>query len=472
MPQLFGFEKVAIRGPRQLPIIGTVGSLYGLLDDPVAVVMRLRKQGEVVALIDRSPAVVCVFGAERNREILTQPAIFRHDETLFKGPPGSAMDMMRFSTVTINGDVHRRHRKLMMPAFQKNALDGYAADIVAVTRVMLDQWPVGQVNMVDSLCRDTALAMAMKCLYGLDVGEEAHQLGHLASEWVKAVTTPTTLMLPFDFPGMAYRRALKLGDIVIGRLLALIEKKRAMGGEQNDVMALLLNARDDEFAPLSDDELVAEAASLFVAGHETTAMTLAWTLLLLERHPAVHAQLMAELDTVLAGRDPGPEDIQRMLVLDRVVKESMRIIASVPLLFMRVCAEATTVGGFAVPKGSNLVLSPLATHHDPQLYPEPQRFLPGRWIDMTPAPYSYLPFGAGSRTCLGMPFAERALRLMLPMILQRFRFSLPAGTRVDRLTRGNILQPRHGLPMLIEPASAPARRPAPITGDVHELLEY
>src|SRR5689334_3286848 len=238
MPQLFGFEKVTIRGPRQLPIIGMVGSLYELLDDPVGVVLRLRKQGEVVALIDRSPAVVCVFGAERNREVLTQPSVFRHDETLFKGPPGSAMDMMRFSTVTINGDVHRRHRKLMMPAFQKSALDGYAADIVAVTRVLLEQWQVGEVSMVDSLCRDTALAMAMKCLYGLDVGDEAHELGHLASEWVKAVTTPTTLLLPFDMPGMAYRRALKLGDIVIGRLLALIEKKRALGGEQKDAMAL------------------------------------------------------------------------------------------------------------------------------------------------------------------------------------------------------------------------------------------
>jgi cytochrome P450 len=232
-----------------------------------------------------------------------------------------------------------------------------------------------------------------------------------------------------------------------------------------------MNAGDDEDAPLSDDELIAEAASLFVAGHETTAMTLTWTLLLLERHPAIHASLTAELETVLGGRDPGLDDLPRMVVLDRVVKESMRLLSSVALLFMRVCSEATTVGGYDLPKSANVVLSPLATHHDPVLYPEPKRFLPDRWIDKAPVPYGYLPFGAGPRTCTGMLFAERALRLMLAMIVQRYRFSIPAGTRIDRRTRATIMRPRHGLPMRIDRASSPAREPAPITGDILELFE-
>jgi cytochrome P450 len=471
LPQLFGFDPVAIRGPKVLPFVGLAKSLYWFLEDPVGVIMKLRQQGDVVALVDHSPAVVFVFGAERNREILTNPGIFRHDETLFRGPPGSAMDKMRFSTVTINGDTHRRHRKLMQPAFQKSALDGYAADIVATTRTMLDVWKIGTVSDMDGLCRDAALAMAMKCLYGLDVSKEAHELGHLASEWVKNVSEPTTILLPFDLPGTTYRKTLQLGDAALKRLGGLIEQKRRMGGEQRDAMALLMSAQDDEEKPLSDDELVAEAASLFIAGHETTAMTLTWTLLLLERHPEILSTLMAELETVLGGRDPEPEDIPQMVVLDRVIKESMRIITAVPLLFMRVCAESTTVGGHAVPKNSNIILSPLATHHDPQLYPEPKRFLPDRWIDMKPAPYAYLPFGAGPRICVGMLFAERALRLMLPMILQRFQFSIPRGTRVDRLTRANILKPRHGLPMFIERRSTRAIKPAPIVGEIHEVLD-
>lgn len=473
MPQLFGFNKVAIRGPKPLPLIGTIGSLYKLLNDPVEVVMSLRSRGEeVVALMDHNPAVVFVFGPERNREVLSQPAIFRHDEDLIKAPPDTAMGKMRFGMVVINGDLHKRHRKLMQPAFQKSALDGYAPDIVVTTRVMLEQWKIGEVSMVDDLCRETVLAMTMKCFYGLDIGKDAHELGHLAAEWGKTLVAPSTILLPFNIPGLGYWKSLKLGESVVAYLSAIIEKKRQMGSDQKDVMWSIMNARDDEGKTLSEDELIAQSAALFFAGHETTAVTLAWTLFLLERHPAIHAALMAEIETVLGGRDPGVDDIQRMELLNRVIKEAMRIFPAVPFLFMRVCAEEATVGGFVMPKGSNIMISPLATHHDPTRYPEPKRFLPDRWINMTPSLYEYMPFGAGARACIGMLFAERALRLMLPMVLQRFRFSVAAGTRIDRLTRGNILHPRRGLPMRIEADSALVPQPVPITGDIHQLLEY
>jgi len=472
MPQFFGFDKVKIPGQKTFPVIGKFASLYELLDDPLAVVLRLRQQGDVVALIDQSPALVCVFGPDRNREVLTQPAIFRHDETLFNGPAGSEMEKMRYTIISINGETHKRHRKLMMPSFHKSILDGYANDILSVTRIMLDRWKVSEVNMVDDLCRELAIAMAMKSFYGLEIGDEAHELGHIAAEWVKSLTEPSTILMPLNIPGMGYHKAVKLGEAVGGSLRNLIERKRSMGGHQTDAMAVLMNARDDEFEPLSDDELVAEAVTLFIAGHETTAMTLVWTIFLLERHPVIQSKLRAEIKSVLGDRDPSIEDFTHMPFLDRVIKESMRILSSVPLLFFRVASEAGTVGGYDIPQGTNILISPLATHHDPALYPEPNRFLPDRWIDLNPSPYGYLPFGAGPRICMGMPFADRALRLMLPMILQRFQFSIPSGTRVDRLTRANILQPRQSLPMLIEPSSTPPHSPEPIEGDLHELVEF
>lgn len=472
MPQFFGFNKVEVRGPKPLPLIGPMVSLFKLLDDPVEAVMDLRERGDVVALMDQSPALVCVFGAERNREVLSQPALFRHDEDLIKAPPDSAMSKMRHGMVVINGDVHKRHRKIMQPAFQKSALDGYAHDIVATTRVMLDQWEVGKVNMVDELCKELVLAMAMKCFYGLDIGKDARELGQLAAEWGKTLVAPSTILFPFNIPGSGYWKSLKLGETVISYLGSIIEKKRQTSDGQNDVMWSIMNAHDDEGKPLSDDELLAQSAALFFAGHETTAVTLAWTLFLLERHPNIHAALLAEIDTVLGNREPTSEDIPHMELLDRVIKESMRILPAVPFLFMRVCAENTTIGGFSMPKGGNLMISPLAAHHDPKIYLDPKRFQPDRWASKPPSTYDYMPFGVGARACIGMLFAERALRLMLPMILQRYRFSIPARTTIDRLTRGNILHPRQGIPMLIEPATASARTPLPITGDIHELLEY
>ena len=207
MPQLFGFDKVDIPGPKPLPLVGSLVSIYKMFSDPVEVMMRLRDQGEVVALTDRNPAVIFVYGSERNREVLSQPATFRHDEALVKGPPGSTMHKVRMSMVTINGDTHKRHRRLMQPAFQKSALDQYAADIVNVTRIMLDHWKVGEIYAVDDLCRETTLAMAMKCFYGLDVGAEASELGQLAANWLKTITEPTTMLLPFNIPGLGYAKA-------------------------------------------------------------------------------------------------------------------------------------------------------------------------------------------------------------------------------------------------------------------------
>src|SRR5262245_57814581 len=110
MPQLFGFEKVEIPGPRALPLLGPPKRFYDFLDDPVGTVLSLRGRGDVVAVVDRNPAVVCVYGPERNKEVLSNPSVFRHDEDLFRGPEGSAMRKMRNALVTINGEQHRRHR--------------------------------------------------------------------------------------------------------------------------------------------------------------------------------------------------------------------------------------------------------------------------------------------------------------------------------------------------------------------------
>lgn len=473
MPRLTGFQPVSVRGPRGLPFIGSQASAVRFLADPIGRMLALHREfGDVAAITDRSPAVVCAFGAERNHEVLANASLFENDDQyLLSPPPGSALHLFKHALTFQTGESHRRHRRLMMPAFHKAAIDGHAADITTVTRDVLQTWPVGQTADVAELTRDLVQHIAIRCLFGLDWNDGDHQIGNLASETVDLLTSPLTVVLPFRIPGTPFPRLLAVSEQLAAALRALIAEKRAQSTPGRDAMALLVNARDHDHSALSDDELVGEAVALFVAGHDTQAKTLAWTLFLLGQHPKVLGDLLDELDAVLRGGPPTVEHVPRMLLLDRVLKESMRVIASVPLLFIRVCQAEARLGAHTLPEGANVVLSPFVTHRDPARFPEPARFKPERWEKLQPTPYEYLPYGTGPRMCIGAGFATLALRLVLPMILQRYRLTLAHGARVSRLVRGNILGPRYGLPMLLAPQDRHFARREHVRGDIPELLD-
>jgi cytochrome P450 len=471
MPQLTGFAPVPIPGPRPALIAGTIRRLVGFLDDPVGAVLELRAYGDVAAIVDQNPAIVGAFGPERVREVLTNAAVYHNPEDFFQGPPGSARDKMRAMIVTTNGDKHRRNRRLMMPAFQKSALAGYATDITTLTGELLDRWPKDEIARVDELCRELALSIAVKCFYGLDVKDGAKELGRTMAEFVRIITAPLNILVPLNVPGLPYHRGVRLGEELAARMMELVEEKRRRGGEQRDAIGLLLAARDEEGNALSPDEIVAIAVELFIAGSDTTAMTLAWALFLLDRHPSILDAVTNEAREVLGDRDPTPDDLPKLALLDRVVKETMRVVPTAPVLFMRRVATDTTLGGKPLPKGANVIVSPLAAHHDPDVFPEPRKFDPDRWLSVDPPPYAYFPFGAGPRTCAGALFASQSIRLVLSMIVKRFRLRTIAGAKIDRLTRGNILHPKNGLPMTIDRADGDARPPEPVTGNIGELVE-
>ena len=473
MPRLTGFDSVPIRGAKALPFIGVQTNALGFLADPVGRMIALHREfGDIAAVTDRSPALVCAFGAERNREVLSNAAVFENDDAFFfKAPPGSAFHSFKSSLVFLTGATARRHRRLMMPAFQKASVDGYAAAIVAVTRAALQTWPVGRTSDIAALTRELVQHVAVRCFFGLDWATGDRELGDLATETLDRMTSPLTAALPFHFPGSAYSRLLETSEQLVDQLRALIAKKRRQPEGGRDALALMIAARDEDGSMFTDEELVAEAATLFIAGHDTQAKTLAWTLFLLEQHPKVLADVLDEIESVLRGDPPTVEQVPRLKLVDRVLKESMRVLAPVPTLFIRVCQTEARLGPYTLPKHANVVLSPFITHRDPEVYPEPARFRPERWERLQPALHEYLPFGAGPRMCLGAGVATLTLRLVLPMILQRYRLTLAHGARVSRRVRGNILGPKHGLPMLIAPQDRRFVRREGVRGDIHELVD-
>jgi len=194
---------------------------------------------------------------------------------------------------------------------------------------------------------------------------------------------------------------------------------------------------------------------------------LTWTLFLLAQHPRVMEELMAELDQVLAGELPGKEQLEQLPFLECVIKESMRILPPVPFT-IRAANRPTTIGPYPVPQGPRVICSHYLTHHMPEIYPEPESFRPERWRTIDPSQYEYLPFSAGPRACIGAMFAMQVLKISLATMLQKFRFKVVPGARIDQVVRITMV-PGHGMPMSILPNDRQYEG-SPVKGNIREMV--
>jgi cytochrome P450 len=472
MMKLAKLPPVAVRGPRPVPILGSMGSLLRFFGDPVAHLLAiLRDHGPLATLSDRDPALVCAFAPDHNRLVLSDARRFTNEaEVPVPVPADSAPTRLNNALTAMNGDLHRRHRRLMMPALSRQSVERHGPQMVEIAgRFLARLSPGATVDVADQMLELT-LRVAMRALFGLDDERDVLTLGRLGLRYLQGMTSPAAMLLPLRIPGTPYARFLDTAEDLERRMRALIAERRSKPGG-DDVLSLLVRAHDEESgASLTDAELVGHASVLFIAGHETTAFTLAWTLFLLAQHPAVMRDVADEIDGVLGGASPTVDRLADLPRLDRVVKESMRLLPATAILFFRRATEPFTLDGHAFPAGPILVLSALATHRLPSLYPEPRRFLPDRWKDLSPTAYEYLPFGAGPRLCIGATFAAQAIRLVLAATLQRFQVTLAPGAGVSRKVQGITLGPKYGLPMrlLRRGERAEAVR---VEGDIHDLVE-
>jgi cytochrome P450 len=328
---------------------------------------------------------------------------------------------------------------------------------------------------------ELSLSLAVSGLLGLHPGEEGHRVHGLLRSWGKYALLASVQLLPFDLPGFPYRRFLKFSEDLEAEFRAVIARKRAgnQGIEASmdggDALSILLDAQasqgsssDPDPRSLTDTELMGHLTTFFTAGHETSAAALTWTLFLLSQHPQVMHDLMDELDGALRGGPPTLEQMGSLPLLDGVINESLRLFPPGTWM-LRTSTAPFVIGPYQLPAGTHLVYSPAATHRLPDLYPQPNRFLPARWATIKPSTYEYLPFGGGPRRCIGATFALMELKVALPMILQRYRLEVPDGTRVDR--GGTILSfPKQPLPIRLHTQDRNFA-PAFVRGNIHDLLD-
>ena len=207
---------------------------------------------------------------------------------------------------------------------------------------------------------------------------------------------------------------------------------------------------------------------LFLAAHETTSHALSWTLLLLGQHPEVFARACEEVRAQLSSDAPDPSDLGKLDLLDRVIDESLRLFPIVPF-GARIASEDLELGGHPVARKTRVLMPFVTAHHDPEVFPEPRRFDPDRWLAGDPPPYTYLPFSAGLHMCIGVPFAKQSMLITLAMLLRKVSYQLPDDLRVDRYTT-ITMSPRQGVPALI---TAPDRMPRAVrlSGSACDLVD-
>jgi cytochrome P450 len=450
-----------------LPV--TVGDLLDFPRDPLLCMRRLyRAHGPLAALEQDGQRLVFAFGAEYCQRVLSDARTFHSQFFAIRGPKNSAQRRLTCGLLSMNGEEHKRHRRLVMGPFQKHSLEGFFAGLVGLAGELAREWQPGQTRDVFRDMTRYMLRVTASLLFGFDVADLAYEIGHLMERWVALNhVVGMGAFVPDQAVSSSYDNLLALAGGLEQKILAMIAHRRS-AAPGNDLLSQLLRARDEGGAGMTDAELIGQTTVLFGAAHLTTANTLTWTLFLLAQHPQAAAELVDELGGVLRGREPGPEHLEQLPALDRILKESMRLLPA-SAYSHRVSAEPVDLGPLRLQKGTPVIFSQIITHHLPELFPDAEHFRPERWRTIAPSPYAYFPFAAGPRMCLGAGLALMTLKITLAVLLQRHHLSVVPGAVIDARVTGTMLKPTSGVPMRVLPANAPFTRVS-VGGSIHDLV--
>jgi cytochrome P450 len=351
------------------------------------------------------------------------------------------------SVILLDGSEHARQRKMMLPAFHGDRLAAYGRTMTELAHAVIDRLPVGEPFPIVRSMRAITLQVIVRTVFGLEAGRRFSELTDVLSRAIDAAAQPM-LLLPFmqrDLgPLSPWGRFLRYGAKASEILRGEIRRGRAQGtAGRTDVLAMLLEARDEAGEPMTEDEVHDELVTLLVAGHETTATALAWAL----RWIWVDPPLVERLRTDIAGSGGDPASIAKLDLLDRTVREALRLQPVVPLIG-RVLQRRTKIGDIEIGAGRVVACAIYLVHRRPSLYPDPDRFRPDRFVTFKPASWEWLPFGGGLRRCIGAAFAILEMKMVLAALLPRVTAHL-AKLSIHPVRRGITLTPSGGLPVVI-----------------------
>jgi cytochrome P450 len=354
--------------------------------------------------------------------------------------------------LTSQGDEWKRQRRLSQPAFHRERVASYGQVMVDYTKRLTAKWKEGETRDVHPDMMRLTLEIVVQCLFGADVSSDVDEVGATLKELVKPFAAQATLgwILNNRLPTPAHLRFHSLARKIDKVVYRIISERRGSGEDKGDLLSMLLAARDEDGSQMSDRQLRDEVMTLFLAGHETTALTLAWSWYLLGINPEAEKTFHAELDEVLGGRAATFADLSRLKYTEQIAKESMRLYPPAYGLG-REAINDCEIGGYRVPAGTQVFMFQWATQRDPRFYDEPQAFRPERWTEefteQLPK-YAYFPFGGGPRVCIGASFAMMEIILCLAAIGQEFRLELDRDHPVS-IYPAMSLRPKDGIKVVV-----------------------
>ena len=437
-------------GPRGLPLLG-----MGLqvLRDPLGTLEHIaRKYGDIVTIPIVSDTRILLNHPDYIEQVTVIQQSKFHKSKLTKDVTGR---LLGEGLLISEGDFWRRQRRLAQPAFQRHRINEYAATMLESAEVHSRKWKDSEERDIAHEMMALTLEIAVRTLFGTTLPGEARQVA-LSLEFLMRYSlrrARSPFKLPEKWPTPSNRRAEREIQFLDSLVYRIIDERKKLGNanEHNDLLSLLMAAMDEDGSQMTPKQLRDEIMTLFMAGHETTALTLSWAWYLLSKNPAAETRLHEELRDVLAGRLPTIADLGRLPYLRGVVNEVLRLYPPAYIL-ARTSIAPCTIGGYDLPAGSTIILSQWVTHHDPRFFADPDAFLPERWLDgledRLPAG-AYFPFGDGPRRCIGQNFALMEVVLVMATIAQKFQFRLATARKIvpDPLV---TLRPRNGIPMRID----------------------
>ncbi len=418
----------ARRLPPSVPGAWLVGNTLQYIRDPLGFLTRAsREQGDVARSRLGPYDEYLIFHPD-----LIEYVLRVHQENYIKDRLTQMLrPLVGNGLLTSEGAFWRRQRKLAQPGFQQGQVQSYAAAMIDLAEREIATWSDGQTLDIHDRMSRLTLGIVSRCLFSTDVGDASETVGPALDVIMNRFLDPTkwfpiTDHLPFPST-LRYKKAIaQIDEVVYG----IIRKRRATEGGPNDLLARLLAAQDDEGMGMTDQQLRDEVVTLFLAGHETTALALTYAFHLLACHPEADARLAAELNEVLHDdRAPTLADLPRLTYTEWVVREAMRLYPPAWGIG-REALQDDEVGGYDVPKGTQLTITMYVTHRDPRWYEAPDEFRPERWADdfLKKLPRgAYMPFGGGPRICIGNHFAMMEMVLTLATVARRFQMKLVDG---------------------------------------------